>query len=80
MTGETSRKEKSWKDKVVHEFAVYWGNVLYLSLVFAAFTQYRRLVLAAHDITGTAKRGKRKDEYAAKCNRALNRMHGPKNA
>jgi hypothetical protein len=53
MTGETSRKEKSWKDKVVHEFAVYWGNVLYLSLVFAAFTQYRRLLLAAHDITYT---------------------------
>lgn len=53
MTGETSRKEKSWKDKVVHEFAVYWANVLYLSLVFAAFTQYRRLLLAAHDITYT---------------------------
>ena len=31
----------------------YWINVVYLTLVFAAFTQYRRLVLAAHDITYT---------------------------
>jgi hypothetical protein len=33
--------------------AAYWMNVGYLTLVFAAFTQYRRLVLAAHDITYT---------------------------
>jgi len=31
----------------------YWINVAYLTLVFAAFTQYRRFVLAAHDITYT---------------------------
>ena len=31
----------------------YWINVIYLTLVFAAFTQYRRLLLAAHDITYT---------------------------
>ncbi len=31
----------------------YWINVGYLTLAFAAFTQYRRLVLAAHDITYT---------------------------
>ena len=33
--------------------AEYWINVVYLSLMFAAFTQYRRFVLAAHDITYT---------------------------
>jgi len=33
--------------------AEYWVNVVYLTLVFAAFTQYRRLVLAAHDIIYT---------------------------
>jgi len=33
--------------------AAYWINVGYLALVFAAFTQYRRFVLAAHDITYT---------------------------
>ena len=33
--------------------AEYWINVFYLTLIFAAFTQYRRFVLAAHDITYT---------------------------
>ena len=31
----------------------YWINVIYLTLVFAAFTQYRRIILAAHDVTYT---------------------------
>jgi hypothetical protein len=31
----------------------YWMNVCYLTLVFAAFTVYRRYLLAAHDITYT---------------------------
>jgi len=31
----------------------YWITFFYLALVFAAFTQYRRFVLAAHDITYT---------------------------
>jgi hypothetical protein len=31
----------------------YWINVAYLALVFAAFTQYRRFLLAAYDITYT---------------------------
>ena len=31
----------------------YWINVIYLTLVFAAFTQYRRIILAGHDITYT---------------------------
>jgi hypothetical protein len=40
----------SLKGKIVHEFAEYWIIVAYLTLMFAAFTQYRRLVLAAYDI------------------------------
>ena len=50
MSGE---ERKTWKDKLRHEFVEYWVNVLYLALVFAAFTQYRRFILAAHDITYT---------------------------
>lgn len=46
-------ERKSWKDSLRHEFVEYWVNVIYLALVFAAFTQYRRLILAAHDITYT---------------------------
>ena len=53
MTGNSNRKKGRWKEKIAHEMAVYWVNVLYLSLIFAAFTQYRRLLLAAHDITYT---------------------------
>jgi hypothetical protein len=47
------KKKKSLKEKIFHEMVEYWINVAYLSLVFAAFTQYRRFVLAAHDITYT---------------------------
>jgi hypothetical protein len=41
------------KEKIVHEMVEYWINVAYLSLAFAAFTQYRRFLLAAHGITYT---------------------------
>jgi len=41
------------KEKIFHELAEYWINVIYLTLVFAAFTQYRRFLLAANDITYT---------------------------
>lgn len=41
------------KDKVRHELIEYGVNVVYLALVFEAFTQYRRLVLAAYDIIDT---------------------------
>jgi len=43
----------SLKDKVQHEFIEYAINVVYLTLVFAAFTQYRRIVLAAQGIEYT---------------------------
>ncbi len=44
------QKSGSWKDEFFHEMAGYEINVIYLALIFAAFTQYRRLVLAAHDL------------------------------
>jgi hypothetical protein len=47
------KKKGNWKKKIFHEMVEYWVNVAYLTLVFAAFTQYRRFLLAAHDITYT---------------------------
>jgi len=41
------------KEKVRHELIEYAVNVVYLTAVFAAFTIYRRLLLAAHDISYT---------------------------
>jgi hypothetical protein len=49
----TEKKKRTLKEKIFHEMAEYWINVCYLTLVFAAFTQYRRFVLAAHNITYT---------------------------
>ena len=47
------KKKRNWKKILFEELVEYWINVIYLALVFAAFTQYRRLVLAAHEITYT---------------------------
>ena len=47
------KAKMKWKNKLFRELSEYWINVTYLSLMFAAFTQYRRLLLAAHDITYT---------------------------
>ena len=47
------KKKGNLKEKVYHEFVEYWINVCYLTLVFAAFTIYRRLILASYDITYT---------------------------
>ena len=47
------KKKKSLKEKIFHELIEYWINVCYLAVVFAVFTQYRRIILAAHDITYT---------------------------
>jgi hypothetical protein len=52
MSGDDKRKG-SLKDTIFYGMAEYWLNVCYLTLAFAAFTQYRRLILAAHDITYT---------------------------
>jgi hypothetical protein len=44
-------KPEGLKEKVRHELIEYAFNVVYLTIVFATFTIYRRLMLAAHDIT-----------------------------
>ena len=41
------------KAKLTHEFVEYLINIVWLTLVFASFTIYRRLVLASYDITYT---------------------------
>ena len=46
-------KKENLKKKIFHELVEYWINVIYLTLVFAAFTVYRRIILAAHDVTYT---------------------------
>jgi hypothetical protein len=51
MMSSPVKKKGNWKEKIFHEMVEYWINVCYLTLVFAAFTQYRRFLLAAHDIT-----------------------------
>ena len=49
----TVEKEKKggWKQKIVHEMIEYWINFVYLCLVFATFTSYRRLILAAYQVS-----------------------------
>jgi hypothetical protein len=47
------KKKGDLKKRLFQEMVEYWINVCYLTLVFAAFTQYRRFVLAAHNITYT---------------------------
>jgi len=51
MMSSPDKKKRDWKKILFHEMVEYWINVCYLTLVFAAFTQYRRFLLAAHDIT-----------------------------
>ena len=51
-SAETNRP-KAWKQKISSELIEYGLNVVYLTVVFGAFTVYRRLILAAHDITYT---------------------------
>lgn len=48
-----TEKIRGLKDKVVLEMIAYWINVLYLTLVFAVFTSYRRLILAHYYISYT---------------------------
>jgi len=47
------KEPQGLKEKVRHELIEYAFNVVYLTLVFAAFTVYRRLMLSAYDISYT---------------------------
>jgi len=49
MTSSPDKKKKSLREKIFHEMTSYWINVAISRSCFAAFTQYRRLVLAAHE-------------------------------
>ena len=50
---DPDKKKGDLKKRLFQEMVEYWINVLYLSLMFAAFTQYRRFLLAAHGIMYT---------------------------
>ncbi len=53
MMSRPDKNKGNWQQRIFQEMVEYWINVCYLTLVFAAFTQYRRFLLAAHDITYT---------------------------
>ena len=53
MSSQDNKTKGNLKGKILHELVDYWINVCYLTLVFAAFTQYRRFIMAAHDIMYT---------------------------
>ena len=48
-----SQPRPTLKQKFIREMIEYWMNFAYLALLFAAFIQYGRLILAAHEITYT---------------------------
>ena len=39
-----------FREKFLSEFRTYWGNVLYITVFFSIFTDYRRLILAHYNI------------------------------
>jgi hypothetical protein len=39
------------KQKIIHEMKEYWINVIFLAIFFSVFVMYRRLTLAAYEIT-----------------------------
>jgi hypothetical protein len=49
----SANKFADMKERARHELIEYAFNVIYLTIVFATFTIYRRLMLAAHDVTYT---------------------------
>lgn len=50
---QSEERVRVLKSKLLHEMVEYAFNVIYLTFVFASFTVYRRLLLAAHDIVYT---------------------------
>jgi hypothetical protein len=51
--GGREMKSETLTQKARHELIEYALNVAYLAIVFAAFTVYRRLILASYDISYT---------------------------
>jgi hypothetical protein len=48
---EMKEEKAGWKHKLFLEMTAYWINVVYLTILFAVFTSYRRLILANYDIS-----------------------------
>ncbi len=48
---EIVKKGAAIKDKIVLEMVAYWINVAYLTIFFAVFTSYRRIILAGYNIS-----------------------------
>jgi hypothetical protein len=46
-----NKKKTGWKQKILHEMIEYWITVLYMALFFGVFSNYRRLILAHHQIS-----------------------------
>jgi hypothetical protein len=47
---KANEAQVDWKRKLFLEMTAYWINVVYLTLLFAVFTSYRRLILAHYNI------------------------------
>jgi hypothetical protein len=48
---EEGKEKLSFKERAKREFVRYWIYVAYLATVFGVFAWYRRLILAAHEIS-----------------------------
>ena len=48
---KTNDSKMVWKQKLFLEVTTYWINVAYLTILFAVFTSYRRLLLADYNIS-----------------------------
>jgi len=46
-----TEKMKGLKQKILHELTNYWFIVLYLTIFFGVFSNYRRLLLAQYEIS-----------------------------
>ena len=48
---DVNKKKVGWKQKLFHELIEYWINFVYLAFFFGGFANYRRLILAAYQIS-----------------------------
>ena len=47
----TQKQRTGWRQKILHEIQEYWLITLYMAMLFAVFTIYRRLILAHYLIS-----------------------------
>ena len=48
IMNSANEQRTGWKQKILHGLIEYWLIVLYMAILFAVFTNYRRLILAHH--------------------------------